>query len=140
MKKRKIIIVATSVVVSVLVAAILVAVSYNFILYYSHWAIKDSAEALAEYYSDFSLEKDGYTLKTSIVQDDEYGDYLYFTVSDSGENIIFDSRENNNSNWRISDFKSIKFADDSLDVIVESGDVGTSIFKKDGNGWNLYSE
>lgn len=134
-KKKSLVIALISILSLILVLAILIPIAHFGTLFINHFAMLDVSKDVAEYYSDFSLEKGGYTLKTVVLQDDEYGDYVYFTVSDSSGTIVFDSLEEGNHIWRVKDFKEIKFANDSLDIIADSGDVGTSVFRYDNNSW-----
>lgn len=121
--------------ISAVAVSVIVAVSvYYSILFCSHFLMLESSKETSEYYSDFSIKKDEYTLKTKVLQDEEYGDILYFVVTDADNNTVFDSKKDSDALWRIRDFKSIEFSNDSLDIVVESGDDGTSVFRHNENG------
>lgn len=107
-------------------------------LFLTHSNILETRDQNAEYYSNYSIEKSGFVLKTKVLEDDDIKS-IAFTVSSSNENkVVFDSyNEENHYSWRLIDFKGIKFAEDSLDIIVESSDVGTYRFRFDENNWHL---
>ncbi|MBR3908090.1 MAG: hypothetical protein IKJ50_00035, partial [Clostridia bacterium] len=44
---------------------------YYFVLFYSHHKMLDAKDETAEYYSSYSVQKDGYTLKTKVYDTDE---------------------------------------------------------------------
>lgn len=116
-----------------ILAIINIVVFSHLILYFAHFDILKASSDTSEKYSTYSVENDEYIIKTSIVTDPEYKiDYLKFKVFDIETNKVVFAPENI---WRVSDFKSIHFIDDSNDIIIESGDTGTSMFHYDKNEW-----
>ena len=83
---------------------------YYFVLFYSHHKMLDAKDETAEYYSSYSVQKDGKTLYNS--EKEGYG-------------------------WRAFDLKKIDFSQNSLDIIVESGDMGEFVFVYNGEVWEL---
>ena len=80
-------------------------------------------------YKETSVKNGKYVLHTKILED-KNSRMVTFYITENGE-IIFEADES----WRISDLKYIGFKDESYDILVESGDVGTSEYTFDGEDW-----
>ena len=90
--------------------------------------------SILEYVEEFegsSVQKGEYVLHTDVI---EKGDMksATFHITKQGE-TVFEANES----WRVMDLKSIAFKEDSYDVLVESGDVGTSEYIFNGETWIL---
>lgn len=107
---------------------------YYFVLFYSHHKMLDAKDETAEYYSSYSVQKDGYTLKTKVYDTDEISS-IGFMVEKDGK-TLYDS-EKEGYGWRAFDLKKIDFSQNSLDIIVESGDMGEFVFVYNGEVWEL---
>ena len=107
---------------------------YYFVLFQTHYKMLEVKEATAEYYSSYSVQKDSYTLKTKVYDIDEISS-IGFMVEKDGK-TVYDS-EKDGYKWRAFDFKNIDFSENSLDIIVESGDEGEFLFVYNGEVWKL---
>lgn len=107
---------------------------YYLVLFYSHHKLLESKEATVDYYSSYSVQSDGYTLKTKIYDFDEIKS-VGFLVEKDGK-TIYDS-EKQGYLWRAFDLKKIDFSQNSLDIIVVSGDEGEFVFVYNGENWDL---
>ena len=107
---------------------------YYLFLFYSHYKMLEAKDETAEYYSSYSVEKEGYTLKTKVHDYDEIKS-VSFVVEKDGK-TVYDS-EKEGYGWRAFDFKKIDFSKNSLDIIVVSGDEGKFLFVYDGENWKL---
>ena len=125
---------SVKIVLIIALGILLALVGYYSVLVFTHTQILIGAETTAEYYDDFLAEKDGYVLKSSVIERDNI-DYIAFTIEKDGE-VLFDCQKENRT-WRANDFKELKFSDTSLDIIVESGDMGILVFEYDGKSWGL---
>jgi hypothetical protein len=56
-----------------------------------------------------------------------------FIVVDANDNSMIYKCE---KSWRVFDFKNVYFQEDSFDIIVETGDVGTITYKFNSGTWN----
>ena len=68
-------------------------------------------------------------IMTKIIED-ENSRGITFYITKKGE-TVFEADES----WRIRDLKYIGFKDESYDVLVESGDIGTSEYIVNGETW-----
>ena len=107
---------------------------YYLTLFYSHYKMLEIKDETAEYYSSYSVEKEGYTLKTKVHDYDEIKS-VSFVVEKDGK-TVYDS-EKEGYGWRAFDFKKIDFTENSLDIIVVSGDEGEFLFVYNGENWEL---
>ena len=107
---------------------------YYFVLFCSHHKMLAAKDETAEYYSSYSVQKDGYTLKTKVYDTDEISS-IGFMVEKDGK-TLYDS-EKEGYIWRAFDLKKIDFSQNSLDIIVESGDMGEFVFVYNGEVWEL---
>lgn len=107
---------------------------YYFVLFYSHHKMLAAKDETAEYYSSYSVQKDGYTLKTKVYDTDEISS-IGFMVEKDGK-TLYDSKKEGYG-WRAFDLKKIDFSQNSLDIIVESGDMGEFVFVYNGEVWEL---
>lgn len=131
----KIIIVGLSIIVFCVVMVHTVFYSYLFL---NHFNILKTKDANAEYYSNYFVEKDGFILKTKVIESDDITSVSFMVYSSDENSLVFDSyNEENHYIWRLIDFGGIEFAEDSLDIIVKSGDEGTFHFLFDENNWYL---
>jgi hypothetical protein len=107
---------------------------YYLVLFYSHYKLLEAKEATVDYYSSYSVQSDGYTLKTKVYNTNEISS-IGFMVEKDGK-TVYDS-EKEGYGWRAFDLKKIDFSKNSLDIIVESGDEGEFVFVYNGEVWEL---
>jgi hypothetical protein len=107
---------------------------YYLVLFYSHYKMLEAKEATVDYYSSYSVQSDGYTLKTKVYDTDEISS-IGFMVEKDGK-TLYDSKKEGYG-WRAFDFKKIDFSQNSLDIIVVSGDEGEFVFVYNGENWDL---
>ena len=93
---------------------------------YVHFQILQSAHS----YEETRETKSGYTLITYVETDDPVP-LVTFKILDENQNLVFQP----DGRWRATDLKSIAFSDDSLDVLVDSADVGAVIYYYGSCGW-----
>lgn len=125
-------------IIVIIIITFFVTVLYFSSIFLSHFNVLKTTDQLAEHYSNYSIENNGFVLKTKVIESDNMKFIVFTVYSYDKNNIIFDSYNDKEQYiWRLSDFKSIEFAKDSLDIIVESGDMGTSHFRFDKNYWYL---
>ncbi len=83
------------------------------------------------WYAEETVENNGeFVLKTNLYEDDDI-EFMSFYIENTKGQIVFDS----DGGWRTWDLHGIYFADDSNDVIVDTGDVGEIIFEYNGETW-----
>lgn len=80
-------------------------------------------------YTETSVENGKYVFHTRILEN-ENSRMVTFYITKNGE-TVFEADES----WRIRDLKYIGFKDGSYDILVESGDVGTSEYLFNGETW-----
>ena len=107
---------------------------YYLVLFYSHYKMLEAKEATVDYYSSYSVQKDGYTLKTKVYDTDEISSIGFMVEKD--DKIVYDSEKQGHL-WRAFDLKKIEFTQSSLDIFVISGDEGKFLFVYDGENWKL---
>jgi hypothetical protein len=120
-----------------LLGILLTIVFYFAFLFSSHSTIIKNSDNLSEAYSNYSIEKEGFVLKTKVIQIGGVNNIGFVVYRSDDNTMVFDSYDGNNKyKWRLVDFDSISFSSDSLDIIVKSNDTGTFIFSYDGHyGW-----
>lgn len=110
---------------------VIIALCFVIMLSFAHCQMLKAGDVTAEKYSSYSVEKDDYIIKTHIVTENDI-QFIKFKVVDGSTNEVLFSC---NEKWRTRDFKKIEFKTNTYDIIVESGDVGTTVFKHDGKDW-----
>lgn len=94
-----------------------------------HQTVIENAHKYKPYYVESFDGK--YVLQTEKIEDNT-GVYASFHIAIKETNeIVFKSNEN----YRTMDLKTISWSENSLNVIVESGDVGSIIYLYDDNKW-----
>ncbi len=122
MKKKIIVILA---VVLVLFSVTIVVFGDDIAVYLFHLSVVDYIHD----YTETSVENGKYVFHTDIIEG-ENSRVVTFHITEKGE-TIFEADES----WRIRDLKYIGFKDGSYDILVESGDVGTTEYIYDGETW-----
>lgn len=122
MKKKIVIFIA---VVLVIVSVTVVALREEIGMYLFHLSVVDYIHD----YTETSVENGKYVFHTKILEG-ENSRTVTFYITEKGE-TIFEADES----WRIRDLKYIGFKENSYDILVESGDVGTSEYIFDGETW-----
>lgn len=122
MKKKIIVILA---VMLVFCSVMLVAFREEIAMYLFHLSMVDYIHD----YTETSVENGKYVFHTKILED-ENSRMVTFYITENGK-TIFEADES----WRIRDLKYIGFKDGSYDILVESGDVGTSEYIFNGETW-----
>ena len=110
---------------------VIIALCFVIMLSFAHCQMLKAGDVTAEKYSSYIVEKDDYIIKTYISTENDM-DFVKFKVVDDKTNEVLFSTDRK---WRVIDFKKIEFKNNSYDIIVESGDVGTTVFKHDGKDW-----
>lgn len=100
----------------------------------SHIKILKNNDKLVKEYSNFVMEKNEFVLKTKILEINGV-DELTFTIYSSFGDVVYDSYDDEKCKWRLMDFESISFLDNSLDIVVKSNDTGTDIFLYKNGVW-----
>ena len=124
MKKKIIIFIA---VILVFVSVIVVAFRDEIGMYLFHLSVVDYIHD----YTETSVENGKYVFHTKILED-ENSRVVTFYVTEDGK-TVFEADES----WRIRDLKYIGFKEGSYDILVESGDVGTTEYIYDGECWGI---
>lgn len=82
-------------------------------------------------YAEETVENNGeFVLKTNLYEADSI-EFMSFNIENTNDEIVFES----DGGWRTFDLHGIYFADNSNDVIVDTGDVGKIIFEYNGETW-----
>ena len=110
---------------------VIIALCFVIMLSFAHCQILKAGDVTAEKYSSYIVEKDDYIIKTYISTENDMK-FVKFKVIDNKTNEVLFSPDNK---WRVIDFKKIDFQNNSYNIIVESGDIGTTVYKHDGNYW-----
>ncbi|MBQ7116315.1 MAG: hypothetical protein IJN94_07870 [Clostridia bacterium] len=83
------------------------------------------------WYAEETVESNGeFVLKTNLYEADDI-EFMSFCIENKKGEVVFDS----NGGWRTWDLHGIRFADDTNDVIVDSGDIGEIIYEYNGKTW-----
>lgn len=77
-----------------------------------------------------TIANDTYKIKTEHFELDDL-DFITFYIEDNNGNVVFVSDES----WRTWDFKDIYFISDTNNICVFSADIGTTIYKFNGETW-----
>ena len=96
--------------------------------YYYYHGGNSSGEGL--YAHETVVRNDMYVLKTSIGEVDGM-EVITFHIENKNGDIVY----SDDGYWRTWDFKKIYFAENSNDVIVETGDTGDTIFYYENGTW-----
>ena len=124
MKKKLIIFIS---VILVLFSVAVVAFRDEIGMYLFHLSMVDYIHD----YTETSVENGKYVFHTKILED-ENSRVVTFYITENGK-TVFEADES----WRIRELKYIGFKDGSYDVLVESGDVGTTEYIYNGETWEL---
>ena len=83
------------------------------------------------WYADETVEDNGeFVLKTNLIEAEGIEMMSFYIENSKGEKI-FDS----DGGWRTRDLRGIYFAENSNDIIVDTGDVGKILFEYNGETW-----
>lgn len=123
MKKKVIIFIA---IILVLLSTMIVVFREEIGMYVFHLSTVDYIHD----YTETSVENGRYVFHTKILED-KNSRMVTFYITENGE-TVFEADES----WRIRDLKYIGFKENSYDILVESGDVGTSEYIFNGENWN----
>ncbi len=135
MKKRHLIIIIAAVCCGVFVNVFVILATVTIFLssqiYNVHQAIIETSHS----YEPMTMNsKDGsYILQTERYED-ESGVYASFIImTQDTRNIVFECPDR----YRTMDLKGIYWGDEEYSVVVESGDVGTIIYRYQDNSWEV---
>ena len=124
MKKSKVVLIVLLVVAVLLVV---IWVSPIFI----HSFLLNNANEYAHETADDVITNEAYVIKKKVY--DEEVTWITFYVEDKEGKVVFSADER----WRALDFKGFCFIDGTNDICASSGDVGDTIYKFNGDTWEI---